>query len=444
LTAAAAAIEEAARSGWQARLALGFERRAETTLLVQREHYGPLRVQKALYPEGPAVCHAIVLHPPGGIVGGDRLDISLAAGAGAHALLTTPGAGKWYRSGGRPAQHVLNVRIGRAAVIEWLPQETIVFDGADAQMHTHVQLAAGGMFCGWEILCLGRTAAGEGFSHGQLDLATRIESEGRPLWVERGWLSGGSAWLDAAAGLAGRPVSATLLLAGTGVQREWLDAYLERLTDPREKDKLLIFTAALLAERRRGAGLKLNYPEAVALISAAILEGARDGRTVAELMSYGTHAAERRRRDGRRARNDPRHPGRSDLPRRHQAGHRPSPDHLRKLNDDSRRNDSRRSLPADGEIELNAGRATLDIERRQYRRPADPGRLALPLLRDQRGAGLRPRAARGFRLDIAAGTAVRFEPGQTRSVQLVRWPASAGLRLSMAAVMGELRWRMRS
>lgn len=226
LTAAAAAIEEAARSGWQARLALGFERRAETTLLVQREHYGPLRVQKALYPEGPAVCHAIVLHPPGGIVGGDRLDISLAAGGGAHALLTTPGAGKWYRSGGRPAQHVLNVRIGRAAVIEWLPQETIVFDGADAQMHTHVQLAAGGMFCGWEILCLGRTAAGEGFSHGQLDLATRIESEGRPLWVERGRLSGGSAWLDAAAGLAGRPVSATLLLAGTGVQREWLDACL--------------------------------------------------------------------------------------------------------------------------------------------------------------------------------------------------------------------------
>ena len=57
---------------------------------------------------------------------------------------------------------------------------------------------------------------------------------------------------------------------------------------PREKDKLLIFTAALLAERRRARGLKLNYPESVALISAAIMEGAREGRTVAELMSYGT------------------------------------------------------------------------------------------------------------------------------------------------------------
>ena len=57
---------------------------------------------------------------------------------------------------------------------------------------------------------------------------------------------------------------------------------------PREKDKLLIFTAALLAERRRARGLKLNYPEAIALITAAILEGARDGRTVADLMSFGT------------------------------------------------------------------------------------------------------------------------------------------------------------
>ncbi|WP_288130137.1 urease accessory protein UreD [Accumulibacter sp.] len=229
LTAAAAtenAIEEAARPGWQARLTLGFERRAQTTVLVRREHYGPLRVQKALYPEGPEVCEVIVLHPPGGIAGGDRLDLSLAAAPHAHALLTTPGAGKWYRSGGRPAQQWLRIRVARDAVVEWLPQETIVFDGADAQMHTRVELATGGMFCGWEILCLGRTAAGERFGYGQLDLATRIESEGRPLWIERARLSGGSAWLDAAAGLAGRPVSATLLLAGRTVPQEWLDACL--------------------------------------------------------------------------------------------------------------------------------------------------------------------------------------------------------------------------
>ena len=102
---------------------------------------------------------------------------------------------------------------------------------------------------------------------------------------------------------------------------------------PREKDKLLIFTAALLAERRRARGLKLNYPEAVAFISAAILEGARDGRSVAELMSYGATLLDARRRDGGRAGDDPRDPGRSDVSRRHQARHRAQPD---RHDDDSR------------------------------------------------------------------------------------------------------------
>ena len=218
------ALEEAARPGWQARLALGVERRGGSSVLVQREHSGPLRVQKALYPEGPDVCHAIVLHPPGGIAGGDSLEISLAVGAGARALVTTPGAGKWYRSGGRQARQSLNVRVGEGGVVEYLPQETIVFDGAEAQMQTQVELAAGALFCGWEILCLGRTASGERVSRGRLDLATRIERQGRPLWLERGRLLGGSAWLDAGAGLAGRPVTATLLLAGRTVDPDWLAA----------------------------------------------------------------------------------------------------------------------------------------------------------------------------------------------------------------------------
>ena len=218
------ASEEAARPGWQARLALGFERRGASSALVQREHFGPLRVQKALYPEGPDVCHAILLHPPGGIAGGDSLEISVNVGAGARALLTTPGAGKWYRAGGRQARQSLRVRIGEGGVVEYLPQETIVFDGAEAQMQTHIELAAGALFCGWEILCLGRTASGERFSHGRLELATRIEKQGQPLWLERGRLLGGSSWLQAAPGLAGFPVSASLLLAGRAIAPEWLAA----------------------------------------------------------------------------------------------------------------------------------------------------------------------------------------------------------------------------
>ena len=221
---AARVLEEAARPGWQARLALGFERRRERTVLVRCEHCGPLRVQKALYPEGPAVCQAIILHPPGGIAGGDGLDIALLAGAGAHAQLTTPGAGKWYRSGGRRASQSLHLRVDAQAIVEWLPQETIVFDGAEAAMQTRIELAAGALYCGWEILCLGRTASGERFAHGRLDLSTRIEQGGRPLWIEPGGLRGGSPWLDAAAGLGGLPVSATLLLAGRAVEPEWLAA----------------------------------------------------------------------------------------------------------------------------------------------------------------------------------------------------------------------------
>lgn len=217
-------VSEDAPAGWQARLAVDFERRGERTVLTNCEHCGPLRVQKALYPEGPGVCQVIVLHPPGGIAGGDSLEISVAAAPGASAQLTTPGAGKWYRSGGRRARQSLSVRVGEGALVEWLPQETIVFDGAEAQMQTRVEVAAGGTFCGWEILCLGRVAAGERFTYGQLDLATRIERAGRPLWIERGRLLGGSSWLASAAGLAGQPVSATLLLAGGVVERQWLEA----------------------------------------------------------------------------------------------------------------------------------------------------------------------------------------------------------------------------
>src|SRR5215210_9442834 len=115
---------------WRASLALDYERRGAKTVLARRSHDGPLVVQKALYPEGEAVCHGIVVHPPAGIAGGDELDIDIRAGANAHALLTTPGAGKWYRSAGPWARMRVGVEVGEGACVEWLPQETIVFDGA--------------------------------------------------------------------------------------------------------------------------------------------------------------------------------------------------------------------------------------------------------------------------------------------------------------------------
>ena len=117
---------------WSAHLQLQFARRGEATRAVQRRHRGPLRVQRMLYPEGPACCHALLLHPPGGLAGGDALHIEVTVEQGAHALLTTPGAAKWYRCNRRAARQEIQLRVADGACLEWLPQEAILFDGARA------------------------------------------------------------------------------------------------------------------------------------------------------------------------------------------------------------------------------------------------------------------------------------------------------------------------
>ncbi len=177
----------------------------------ENRHQGPLRVQKALYPEGETVCQAIVLHPPSGIVGGDHLVISADIGGAAHAQLTTPGAGKWYRSGGAEASQRIDFTVDEGAMLEWLPQETILFDGAWAHMATHVSLAADSRFLGWDILCLGRAAAGERFTNGRFDLFYRVDRSKQPIWLERGCFAGGDPMLNSTAGWAGNTVCGTLL-----------------------------------------------------------------------------------------------------------------------------------------------------------------------------------------------------------------------------------------
>ncbi len=198
-------------SSWHAELHLGFARAGERTVLRENRHRGPLRVQKALYPEGDAVCQAIVLHPPSGIAGGDQLAIAAEVGSGAHAQLTTPGAGKWYRSGGVEASQRIDFTVGEGATLEWLPQETIVFDGAQARMETHVSLAADSRYIGWDILCLGRAASGERFEKGEISLFFRVDRDGRPIWLERGQVAGNDTMLDSPAGWAGHSVCGTLL-----------------------------------------------------------------------------------------------------------------------------------------------------------------------------------------------------------------------------------------
>ncbi|HQU78970.1 MAG TPA: urease accessory protein UreD [Azonexus sp.] len=196
---------------WHAELHLGFARTGGRTVLCENQHCGPLRVQKALYPEGEAVCQTILLHPPSGIVGGDHLAISVSVDLGAQAQLTTPGAGKWYRSGGAEASQKIDLTVADDATLEWLPQEAIIFDGARARMETRVSLAASSRYIGWDILCLGRAAAGERFARGSFDLFYRVDRNKLPIWLERGGFFGNDPMLTSPAGWAGKTVCGTLL-----------------------------------------------------------------------------------------------------------------------------------------------------------------------------------------------------------------------------------------
>jgi urease accessory protein len=199
-----------AAAGWQARLELDFARQGERTVLARRRHVGPLAVQRPFYPDGPGgACHVYLLHPPGGVVGGDALDIVVNAGAGSRALVTTPAAGKLYRSAGACARLTQRLCVDEGAQLEWLPQPTIAFAGVNARVGTRVDLAPGGRFIGWEIVCLGRTDSGERYA-GQLHLSLELWRDGAPLWVDRARYDGDEL-LAAPHGLRGHPVSGTLL-----------------------------------------------------------------------------------------------------------------------------------------------------------------------------------------------------------------------------------------
>jgi urease accessory protein len=202
--------EHAAGHGaWQARLALRFADDAGVTRLVDNTHFGPLRVQKALYPEGGAVCHAIVVHPPGGVVGGDQLSIRADLGPGAHTLISTPGAAKWYKANGKVSRQDIHLDVGAGAALEWLPQETIFFDTANVALQQHIALAADATYIGCEILCMGRRASGETFNSGTVSQRTQIRRDGKLIWWEQGVLNGGG--LDSPLLLNGRSVCATLI-----------------------------------------------------------------------------------------------------------------------------------------------------------------------------------------------------------------------------------------
>lgn len=171
-------------SAWKAELKLGFARRGAKTVLARRAHCGPLTVQRPFYPEA-GICHVYLLHPPGGVVAGDQLHIDIGVDNAGQALITTPAAGKFYRSAGSQARQVVNLRVAENACLEWLPQETIVYEGARLKANMQVDLAANSGFIGWEVMALGRPAAGEGFEAGEALLSWRITRADRLFYQER-------------------------------------------------------------------------------------------------------------------------------------------------------------------------------------------------------------------------------------------------------------------
>lgn len=198
---------------WHAELELAYGRFGDSTRPTQRRHKGPLRVQKHLYAEGPQVCQHIIVHPPGGIAGGDRLDINASVGANAWAQLTSPGAAKWYRAAG-PAYQQLELSVASGGTLEWLPQETIVFSEAKAELTTRINLQGDARLFYWDVVALGRPASGERFDQGYFQAHLDIRRDGRLLWHERQRVVGNDGLLDSPIGLDGKPVFATLIVTG--------------------------------------------------------------------------------------------------------------------------------------------------------------------------------------------------------------------------------------
>ena len=193
---------------WFAKLELGFQAQKEPkcTVLHHRKHYGPVRVQKMLWPEKTGVCHAIIVHPPAGIAGGDHLTFDMSVDPQAHALVTTPGAGKWYKTNGKKAYQHINISLNANAIFEWLPQETMLFNGANAHSETIIHLDHAASFIGWDMLVIGRQAREEQFSDGAYINLFKLFRNQTLLVADTLSFKGNDRWLSSCLGMHGQSV----------------------------------------------------------------------------------------------------------------------------------------------------------------------------------------------------------------------------------------------
>ena len=213
---------------WHAKLDLRYSPAQGKTGL-QFSHSGPLRILKSLYPEGDAICHNVIVHPPGGIVGGDTLSIGVQVGEGAHALVTTPGATRFYKSPDLAGVQRVSAQLDDGARLEWLPLEAIAYSGCNALNHASFNLAPTAQMIGWDITAFGLPAAGEPYATGQFEQHLEIPG----LWLERARIDAADKRLmDGKLGLAGQRCMGGLWFAsGSAVSRAQRERLLELLRD---------------------------------------------------------------------------------------------------------------------------------------------------------------------------------------------------------------------
>ena len=209
---------------WHARLQLDYTLEGTRTV-ARHAHNGPLRILQSLYPEGDAVCHNVLVHPPGGLVGGDTLDISATVGPGAHGLVTTPGATRFYRSTGERALQRTHLTLAEGARLEWLPLEALCYNACNAENHLTLNLAPGAECMGWDVTALGLPHAGQPFDTGRF--VQHIEAPGR--WLERGVIDAADhRLLESPLGLAGQRCMASLFfVTGRPLDRARRDTALD-------------------------------------------------------------------------------------------------------------------------------------------------------------------------------------------------------------------------
>ncbi len=206
-------MDNSAQNGWIAELELRFSKSKSKTFLSTRKHIGPLTIQRPFYPEGD-LCHLYLLHPPGGIVGGDQLSIEVNTDSNSSALLTTPGATKVYRTSDHKHSTInQNFIVAEDSSFEWLPMETIVFPGANSQFSSKLLLSGNARIAAWEVYCLGRPAINESFDFGSLNFSLELWRDGIPILFDKLMIN--KTELGNIVGLRSFPVFGTFIISKT-------------------------------------------------------------------------------------------------------------------------------------------------------------------------------------------------------------------------------------